>query len=70
MSTLAQHDQKARWIEKNRGVFTRIAQSCGFTVTFVREIYWGTRRSKSGDVERLLTTAGAPGFKSDRSVAA
>ena len=69
MSKLSQKkpNRKVVWMARNKGILARIADELNLSRPFVGEVFWGTRSSRSGDVERKLAEAKAPGFKSESS---
>ncbi len=48
------------WVSENRGKLSEIAKTAKVTPQFAHQVLRGIRRSKDGNVERLLREAGAP----------
>jgi hypothetical protein len=58
--------RKRYWLVDNTGVLARISRETGMSKAFVRNIFWGARSKKTRKgrrIAKLLTDAGAPGFK-------
>ena len=57
-----EEQRKRYWLADNRGALARIAREENLTGVFVRDVFWGSRTSRSGSVERKLAEMNAPGF--------
>jgi len=70
MQNLTLDQAKRYFLADNRGVLKRVSEDTGAGYSFVAQIFWARNRSRSGEVERKLAAAGAPGFEQFKSAAA
>jgi hypothetical protein len=47
------------WLRAHRGILSMVARKARVTPQFVRLVFWGKRRSRDGQIERLLQRHGA-----------
>jgi len=55
--------QRRVWKSQNKGLMKRIATRMKCSRSFVSDVFYGRKRSLAGDIERILSEAGAPGVQ-------